>query len=336
MASQVATTLLRNGSAKERNVAFPLLSVVIVSWNARAFLAECLESLERDVYEGRIETIVVDNASADDSAEMVRIRFPGVKLIRNTENLGFAKANNIGIRQCSGEFVALVNSDVHVLQDCLTKLVAYCQSRPSVGLVGPFIIGGDGKQQASCRGAPSLWNMLCRALALDVVFSNSRWFNGYFMGHWDHCSTASVDILSGCFWLAPRRALDDVGLLDETFFIYGEDMDWCKRFRDAGWGVVFFPEARAVHYGGASSANSPIRFFVEKQKADAQYWRKHHSAWAVRAYLAISILHHGLRVVGYSLRMLVTAGSSEIPRYKVQRSAACMRWLVGGERSHVR
>ena len=309
----------------------PTVSIVIVSWNAQAYLRECLESLKDGVYAGPMETIVVDNASADGSAEMVRQQFPDVKLICNTENLGFAKANNIGIRQCTSEYIALVNSDVHALTDCITTLVTYCQSHLAVGLVGPFIIGSDGKQQMSCRGAPSLWNMFCRALALDVVFPRSRFFNGCFLGHWDHRTTTSVDILSGCFWLTPRRALDAVGLLDESFFIYGEDMDWCKRFHAAGWDVVFVPAARAIHYGGASSANSPVRFFVEKQRADVQYWRKHRSTLAVRSYVAISLLHHGLRIVGYSFRAFVMRRDRLTSAYKVQRSAACVRWFISGD-----
>ena len=306
----------------------PTVSIVIVSWNAKDYLFECLKSLKDGAYTGPMEIIVVDNASADGSAEMVRQQFPYVKLICNAQNLGFAKANNIGIRHCTGEYVALINSDVHALPDCITTLVIYCQNQPTAGLVGPFIIGRDGKQQMSCRGAPNLWNMLCRALALDVVFSRSRFFNGYFLGHWDHCTTASVDILSGCFWLTPRPTLDNVGLLDESFFIYGEDMDWCKRFRDAGWDVRFVPEARAIHYGGASSANSPIRFFVEKQKADVQYWRKHHSRIAVGVYYAISLLHHGLRIVGYSLRACFARRKDQIAWYKVRRSVACVRWFI--------
>jgi GT2 family glycosyltransferase len=307
---------------------FPKVSIVIISWNAKAYLAECLESLKADVYAGPMEIIVVDNASDDGSPQMVEWQFPEVKLICNTENLGFAKANNIGIHQCTGEFIALINSDVHVLKDCITTLVAYCQSRPTVGLVGPFIFGSDGKQQMSCRGAPSLWNMFCRALALDVVFSHSCWFNGYFLGHWNHRTTRSVDILSGCFWLTHCLALEEVGLLDESFFIYGEDMDWCKRFHKAGWDVVFVPHSQAIHYGGASSANSPIRFFVEKQKADAQYWRKHHSPLAVRGYLAISMLHHWLRILGYSLKAWLVRQDRMTHRYKVERSIASVRWII--------
>lgn len=307
---------------------FPMVSIVIVSWNARNYLAECLESLKGDVYAGPMETIVVENASTDGSAEMVRARFPNVKIICNAENLGFAKANNIGIRLCKGNYIALINSDIHVLANCITNLVAYCEAHPAAGLVGPFITGGDGKQQLTCRAAPSLWNMFCCALALDAIFPRSRWFNGYYLGHWDRRTTAAVDILGGCFLLARRRALDEVGLLDERFFIYGEDMDWCKQFRDAGWDVVFVPQARAIHYGGASSANSPIRFFVEKQKADAQYWQKHHSRLAVACYYAISFVHQGLRIVGHSVRACVVPRDGQTSWCKVRRSVACIRWLL--------
>lgn len=306
----------------------PSISIVIVSWNARSFLAECLESLRGAVYDGAMDVIVVDNASSDGSVEMVRSCFPAVNLICNEANLGFAKANNIGIRVATGEYIALVNSDVHVLPGCLSNLVGYCETHPLAGLVGPYVEGGDGLQQLSCRAAPTLWNMFCRSVAIDAVFPHSKLFNGYFLGHRDPTAAGPVDILSGCFWLARRAALDEVGLLDEAFFIYGEDMDWCKRFRDAGWGVDFVPSARAIHYGGASSANAPIRFYVERQKADLQYWRKHHSSPAVLVYYGLSILNHLIRVVGYSLKAGISRSDKETARYKVRRSVACLRWLV--------
>jgi GT2 family glycosyltransferase len=306
----------------------PMISIVIVSWNAKTFLAECLESLQGSVYDGQMEITVVDNASSDGSVEMVRALFPAVNLICNDGNLGFAKANNIGIRIAKGEYIALINSDVHVLAGCLSKLVSYCERHPLTGLVGPYIKGGDSMQQISCRAAPTLWNTFCRAVAVDAVFPRSRLFNGYFLGHRDHGAVGPVDILSGCFWLARRAALDEVGLLDEAFFIYGEDMDWCKRVRDAGWGVEFVPHAKAIHYGGASSANAPIRFYIERQKADLQYWRKHHSSLSVLAYYAIAVLNHFLRVVGYSAKACVPRGDKASARYKARRSAACLRWLL--------
>lgn len=304
------------------------VSVVIVSWNARNYLLECLESLTPAVCSYPMEVIVVDNASNDGSPEMVEARFPHVRLIRNSENLGFAKANNIGIGEAHGRYVALVNSDVHILPSCITRLVDFCETAAHVGIVGPRIQGGTGALQRSCRGFPGVWNMLCRALMLDAAFSGSRWCNGYLMRHWPHDDCRDVDILSGCFWLVRRSALDEVGLLDEGFFMYGEDMDWCKRFRKSGWRVVFNPRAEAIHYGGGSSANAPIRFFVEKQRADLRYWQKHHSRMAVAAYLVISCLHHILRSLGNAGAFVLQIGDRDARRYKIRRSAACLKWIL--------
>lgn len=307
-----------------------LVSVVIVSWNAQNYLEECLNSLNEEVCKYPMEIIVVDNASSDGSPDMVLDKFPHVKLIRNAENLGFAKANNIGIRESSGNYIALVNSDVHVLSNCITLLVKHCALNPEIGMAGPFIIGGDGKQQRSCRGFPGLWNMLCRALALDVIFPKSKWFGGYFLTFWNHDTCSQVDILSGCFWLVRKKALDDVGLLDESFFIYGEDMDWCKRFWASGWSIMFFPDAEAIHYGGASSSIAPVRFFIEKQRADLQYWKKHHSRLAVKCFFVISCVHHGLRIVGYLIALCLRREKPRICIYKMRRGFACLKWMFTG------
>jgi GT2 family glycosyltransferase len=301
---------------------------VIVSWNARDYLAQCLESLFADPSNKALEVIVVDNASTDGSPEMVAERFGHVRLIRNERNLGFARANNIGIREATGRYVALINSDVRVLPGCLAKLVAYCESHLAVGMAGPRITGGDGKLQRSCRGFPSLWNMFSRALALDAIFPKAKLFGGYLMPFWAHDTLRPVDILSGCFWLGRRQAMEEVGLLDESFFMYGEDMDWCKRFWSAGWELVFIPEAEAIHYGGASSANSPVRFFIEKQRADLQYWRKHHGGVAAKIYLIIACLYHLLRVAGYAGAALTGGSRAKEARFKLRRSLLCVRWML--------
>jgi GT2 family glycosyltransferase len=311
-------------------VASPLVSVVVVSWNARNYLSQCLGSLTAEVCAYLMEIIVVDNNSSDGSPEMVEQEFPHVRLIREAENLGFAKANNIGIRESSGKYVALINSDVRVLKDCLTYLVDFADAHPEVGMVGPRIIGGDGKLQRSCKGFPTLWNMFCRALALDAIFRRSALFGGYLLNYRNHDELECADILSGCFWLARKDALDKVGLLDESFFMYGEDMDWCKRFWDAGWKLMFVPTAEVIHYGGASSSNAPLRFFIEKLRADFQYWRKHHSRIAVAFYFLITSCHLILRIVGYLLAFSVGRESRQSCRYKVQRSLAGLKWMMIG------
>ena len=304
-----------------------IVSIVIVSWNARYYLMQCLESLTPVVCRYPMEIIVVDNASSDGSAELVENNFPQVRLVRNPANLGFAKANNLGISTSGGRYVCLINSDVKVLPDCISRLVDYCEQHPEVGMVGPRIIGGDGKLQRSCRGFPTLWNMFCRALALDSIFPGGKLFTGYSLSYWSQDCTRPVDILTGCFWLVRREALGRVGLLDESFFMYGEDMDWSRRFWLGGSKLVFVSSAEAIHYGGASSSNSPVRFYIEKQRADLQYWKKHHSRFAAACYFLISCLHLLLRMAGYSLAVLFSNGARHVYQYKVKRSFACLKWL---------
>jgi GT2 family glycosyltransferase len=295
-------------------------------------LMQCLASLSTEACRYPMEIIVVDNASADNSADQVANRYPNVRLIRNAENVGFAKANNIAVSVSTGRYLCFVNSDVKVLPHCVTDLVDFCEEHPNVGMVGPRIIGGDGKLQRSCRGFPTLWNMFCRALALDAFFPRSKMFTGYSLAHWPQDCVRSVDILTGCFWLIRRQALSQVGLLDEDFFMYGEDMDWCKRFWADRWQVVFVPSCEAIHYGGASSSNSPVRFYIERHRADLQYWKKHHSYLAVVSYFVISCLHLLLRAVGYSIAALLKKPSQQIYRYKVRRSVLCLRWLISSSR----
>ena len=304
----------------------PSVSVIIVSWNACAFLRECLQSLSAGVSEYPMEIIVVDNASSDGSAECVEHEFSHVRLVRSPSNLGFARANNLGICQSAGDYVCLVNSDVNVHRGCITQLVDYCEAHLETGLAGPLIFGADGKIQRSCWGFPSVWNMFCRALAVDTIFPRVKVFGGYELGYWRQDTTRPVDILGGCFWLARRRALSGVGLLDESFFMYGEDMDWCRRFWSNGWKVAFVAEAQATHYGGASSANAPVRFYIERQRADLQYWAKHHSRAGLAAYYLVSILHMMVRLCGYGLASCVSARSEH--RHKWRRSIACLRFLL--------
>jgi len=306
----------------------PTVTVIIVSWNARQYLTQCLESLFQDACRHKMEVIVVDNASSDGSPEYVEANFPTVRLIRKESNLGFAKANNLGIGQSTGKYLCLVNSDVKLLPGCITKLVDFCEQHPEVGMVGPRIIGGDGKLQRSCRGFPTLWNMFCRALALDTAWPRSRLFSGYQMTYWAQDSCRAVDILSGCFWLVRREVLTNVGLLDETFFMYGEDMDWCKRFWQGGWRLMFVPGAEVIHYGGASSANAPVRFYIEKQRADLQYWRKHHSWLAQQCFYVISCVSHSLRVLGYVCKSCAGGRKASEPWFKVVRGVRCLKWLL--------
>jgi len=246
------------------------VSFIIVSWNAKEYLIKCLDSLARWQGAYNSEIIVVDNASTDGSPEAVRSQFPYVRLMINPRNMGFGRANNKGIQMAGGRYVCLINSDVEVLNHCIESLLHEMDAHPEIGMMGPRLLEKDGTTQTSCWGFPGVWNMFCCAVGLDRVFPNHPFFNGYEMRHLQMDETRDVDILGGAFWFARRKAVSAVGLLDENFFMYGEDMDWCKRFWKNGWPIRFYPGAEAIHYGGASSANSPVRFHVEMQRANLQ------------------------------------------------------------------
>lgn len=307
------------------------LSVIIVSWNARSYLRDCLASIYATCAELPPEIIVVDNASTDGSPEMVAQMFPGVTLIQSKENLGFARANNIGIRRATGRFLALINSDVVVHSGCLQQLTGYLENRLDAGLVGPKIIGRDGCLQRTCRRLPTIWNSICRALALDRLLSRWPLFSGFEMWHWNHDTLAEVEVLSGCFWVARRQAVCEVGELDGSFFFYAEDIDWCKRFGDAGWKVVYVPSAVATHFGGGSSSNAPLRFSIELLRANLVYWRKYHGVFGRFTCRLLSTIHYLVRLIARSAANFTGMKKSNDCGQKLKEDLVCLRWLLTGK-----
>ena len=306
-----------------------MISVVIPAYNEEKLIGNCLRALIAQKPSSDFEIIVVDNASEDDSADMVKAEFPYVKLIKNCKNLGFAMANNIGIASSVANYLCLINSDVIVDRNCIKKLVQYLKENRNVGMVGPLIKNPDGTVQLSCYGYPTIWNIFCSAMGLHWIFPGSKLFDGK-MIYWPHDSVRSVEFLNGCFWCVRREALDSVGMLDENFFMYGEDIDWCKRYRDAGWDVVHYPGAEAIHFGGASSANAPIRFYIEMEKANLQYWEKHHGKFMKYIYNATIYLLQLNRLIAYSVLYILPLKNKEEKLFKIKRSAACLKWLVTG------
>jgi GT2 family glycosyltransferase len=303
------------------------VSVVIVVWNAKKYVLECLESLREHCGKVCSEVIVVDNASADGTPELVGEMFPEFKLIRNRENFGFARANNIGIAQSSGDYICLVNSDVKFLDDCISPMVRYLSDHSGVGMVGPKMLGANGEVRRSTMRFPTVWNNFCRAIGLDFLFKRSRSFGGLLMSDFDHRTTAPVEVLNGWFLLVRRTAVERVGPLDAQFFMYGEDVDWCYRFRKAGESVVFFAEAGAIHYGGASSSNAPVRFYLELYRATWQYWRKHHSGPAQLGFLLAFALHHSVRLLGSAFIYLCSPSRRPHTAARFKRSLACLQWV---------
>jgi GT2 family glycosyltransferase len=305
------------------------ISIIIVSWNARRFLEQCLTSLLHAPMKYTAEIIVVDNDSADGSPDLVATRFPEVKLIRNSHNLGFAKANNIGIRESKGRYVGLINSDVKILGDCLDALIDFMDEHQEVGNVGPRILNGDLSLQCSCRRFPTLWNTFCEATGLARVFASSRFLSGQQMSSFSHDRFKEVDVLVGCFWLMRREALDTVGLLDEDFFIYSEDVDWCTRAWKTGWHIAFAPVGQAVHYREGSSANDPARFAVAQQRAVLHYWSKHRGRFGCLGIRAILFSRQLSRYLfGIAARCLGCSTTKNNTRIAVR--GACVRALMFG------
>lgn len=289
---------------------------------------KCLDSIIMDCAGLKYQIIVVDNGSSDGSITAVREGYPDVELIELNVNLGFARANNIGISKSQGDIVFIVNSDTQVNTGSIRSIIDFLDAHLEVGILGPRIIGTDGNVQRSTMAFPSLWNSFCRALALDSLCPKLQFFGGYLMRNFDHDKNIFVDIVNGCFWAVRREALQSVGLMDERFFIYGEDMDWCKRFIHTGWKVCFFAGATVVHHGGASSANAPMRFFLEMQKANLQYWKKHHGRSGAFSYVSIQVLHHLLRSVGYGLALASQLGKNPEALFKLRRSLAAIAWYA--------
>jgi GT2 family glycosyltransferase len=307
------------------------ISVIIVSWNACDYLRDCLNSIRQTGVACVQEVIVVDNASKDGSPEMVEEEFPEVTLIRAGENLGFARANNLGMKCAKGSMYALVNSDVIVHTGCLEILAAFLDQHNNVGLVGPRVLGGDGYLQRTCRKMPNVWNTVCRILALDRIFPDWQIFSGFEVPYQDLDKCAEVEILSGCFCVARKEAVDEVGGMDEQFFFYGEDIDWCKRFRDAEWKVLFVPEATATHFGGASTSNAPLHYSIEILRATLKYWRKHHGVAGQIVCYSLIMAHHGFRFLIRGVKRSLGLGGSIDSKHKFKEDFVCLRWLLTGK-----
>jgi GT2 family glycosyltransferase len=305
----------------------PDVSVVIVAWNAGHYLAECLSSLMTALPRREIEVLVVDNASTDGTCEMIETKFPWVKLIKSPENLGFAKGNNVAICQCLGRYIALVNPDVVVLPGCLDALADFLDEHPKVGNVGPRVLNPDMTLQISCRRFPTIWNNFCSASGLANGFKKFQVFSGEQMFFFPHDRTTPVNILVGCFTMIRREAFDAVGLLDEALFMYGDDLDWCRRCWDAGWEVVFCPNAQAIHYGGKTTAPYPVRFAIAQQRSVLYYWSKHRGIWGVLGIRSVMLLHHVLRYWFALVSGFVRPNRKSETGVRRQVSGACLREL---------
>ena len=261
------------------------LSVIIVSYNVRAFLEQCLVSVERAKEGMSMDVWVVDNRSVDGSVDMVQSRFPWVHVVANEDNVGFAVANNQAIAQCQGKHVLLLNPDTVVREDSFKRCLAHAEAHPKLGGMGVPMFDGTGRYlPESKRGLPTPWAAFCRMSGLHRLAPKSRAFNAYYAGHVAMEETATIDILSGAFMWMRKEALDEVGLLDERFFMYGEDIDLSWRLVEAGWENHFFAETSIIHYKGESTKKGSLNYVMIFYKAMLLFAAKHFEGRQAKAF----------------------------------------------------
>jgi len=269
------------------------LSVIIVSWNTRDLLADCLRSLYANPLPGNAEVWVIDNASTDGSVEMVESCFPMVRLIANLENLGFARANNQALQMCSGRYILLLNPDTEIRPGALQTLMQFMDRNPRAGGAGPYLLNSDGSLQVSCYPLPTLFRELWRLFYLDNLFP----VGVYQMRDWNHNQPRQVEVLKGACIILRRQALEQVGLFDEDYFIYTEEVDLCYRFTRAGWPLYWVPRAKVVHFGGQSVEKVPDEMFMLLYSTKLIFFRKHHGFLAGRFYKFILFLAALMRIM---------------------------------------
>lgn len=254
------------------------ISVIIVNYNVREFLTNALTSLAQSLHGFRSEMFVVDNASDDGSVESVSKIFPHVHLIANTANVGFAKANNQALVRSTGKYILLINPDTVVQENTIRELIKFFDSHADAGMVGCKILNPDGTLQLACRRSfPTPWTAFTKTFGLSTLFPRSKLFARYNLTYLDPDKVCEVDAISGSFMMVRREVYEKIGGLDETFFMYGEDLDWCYRVQHAGWKVYYVPLTSIIHYKGESTKRSDIDELKVFYSAMKLFVRKHHA-----------------------------------------------------------
>jgi len=262
-----------------------ILSVLIVTYKSRDEIRACLDSIPRQLLGRPVEVIVVENASGDGIGQLVRVEFPWVIYLEPDQNLGFGKANNLAYERAVGEFVLFLNPDTISNEPAYRHCVERLQREPHIGIISPKLVLLDGEMDLACRRSiPTVWDGFCRALGLAATFPKSRWFAGYNLTYLPDDETYEVGSVNGAFMMCPRRALQRVGVFDEQFFMYGDDLDLNFRFKQAGYRVVYDGQTQIIHIKGASSSKEADKMAKAVFSATKQFYLKHfnpHRSWLV-------------------------------------------------------
>lgn len=300
------------------------VSIIVVNWNTRDLLRECLRSIRDAGPELRLEVIVIDNASEDGSQEMAGEEFPEVRLIRNKENRGFGAANNQGLRQASGRHALLLNSDAVLKPGTLERVVMEADADPKLGMVGCRVLNPDGSLQVSCMRFPDFRGLLASALFLPRLFPRCRGLGYEDLTWWNHDEDRDVEVLKGCFILVRAEAMKEVGWLDERFWLYGEETDWCQRMWNHGWRVRFIHAAEIIHHGGASTSQTSGKSLQQLWGAKLQFIAKHRHPLQLLLCRAAVALWFGIRILPSLAAAAVNRTKAE---FHLHRARACAAGL---------
>jgi GT2 family glycosyltransferase len=262
-----------------------------VTYNAEPWLARCLESVRG------YDTVVVDHGSTDTTLETAA-RFDEVRVVKQDNN-GVGAGWNRGLVETTTPWVLLLNADAWVLGDAVERLVEFAETQPDAALVGPKLLNTDGSLQRSARGFPTPWRLATEFFFLRKLAPRSKALNAFYAANWDHAEAREVEWLSGAAMLVRRRAVEQVGLLDESFFMFNEETDWQYRMRAAGWTVVFFPGAEVVHVGGGATKRQWGRMFTTQVRSHVRFVRKHHGAGPAALTRALLVVALGLRGLAF-------------------------------------
>ena len=255
-----------------------ILSIIIVNYNVKYFLHQCLKSIETAKKNINLEILVVDNNSVDNSVDMLQNEFPELKLILNRKNVGFAKANNQAIKQAKGKYILLLNPDTIVQEDTLHKCVDFLEQNTNTGSLGVKMINGNGVfLPESKRSLPNPASAFYKIFGLSTLFPKSKKFGQYHLNYLNNNKTHEIDVVSGAFFITRKKILDEIGMLDESFFMYGEDIDLSYRIQKAGYKNIYFPETSIIHYKGESTKKTSINYIIMFYKAMIIFVKKHYS-----------------------------------------------------------
>lgn len=300
------------------------VSIIIVNWNTHKLVLDCLTSIYANPPSVSYDIWVVDNASTDGSVQAIRLNFPEVKLIECSENLGFAKGNNLALTRSASKYALLLNSDTIVKPGALQHLYEFMEMNPNAGAAGPLLLNSDESPQPSCYPFPSLSRELWRLFHLDLLYH----YSDYAVPGCDMGKPYPVDVIQGACLILRREALDQVGLLDPSYFMYTEDVDLCYRIKKNGWSLYWLPDAKIIHFGQQSTRQVAPQMFISLYETKVRFFRKHYGVMPTQVYKLILLCASIARLFFFPLACLQKSTARSQNYYLAKRYLDLLSYLL--------